>query len=1065
MNSTLRFCLLSLALSLPLLVSAQPFKHKYYDPSVNVNDLIREAEAWFKENGTGPGKGWKGYQRWKYEFERRFYPSGDRSQFDPQMAAKEYATFKKNAAMAKVAGGGNGHWTYMGPDDVANILPTSWAAGLGRIEAVWAGAATADTIYTGSRSGGFWKSVDGGATWRSTTQDQPALGVMDIEVNPLRHNEVWIVTNHAAGYSMGLLRSTDHGETWGTTGLVLGQGTTASEMLMMDADSFYVATNQGVQRSTDGGNTWALCSGGNILSLASHPLNSQILYAMDYWDVSSVQRSTDGGQTWTSHPIGTNNHYPFLATSAAEPNSIWMGSGSGIFKSTNTGLNWTQLSSDPTNSGVMCLGVSATQPNDIYAGSLSHYKSTDGGSTWNMFSDWISFFGANYMHADMRVFQAWGNRIYAGTDGFLTYSSDNGQTWSIIGQGVGVREFYRIGCSVMDAGTVVGGSQDNGTSVMREGAWHEWIGADGMQAHVDYNNPDNWFGTIQFGNLQRTITAGQDAVDVSPGTNGAWITPSVIDPNNENTLFIAYDDVYKSVDNGDHWQQLVNFNSGNFDEIAISPSDSNYLYLSQGSAIRRSTNNGVSWTFINSGLPNQFINRIAVHPDDPQRVVVCLSGFSGGNKVFGSTNGGTNWTNLSGNLPNLPANAIAWADGSPAKMILGMDVGVYYADAGTNAWTLYADSLPAVAINDLEVLNGAGLIRAGTWGRGLWEAPIPGRDGTPQIIRVLNDPVATALKPKPADSVAVTAVIVNTGGIQSATLRWGTSTASQPNLISMAHVAGDSFRATIPNLPSGTRVYYRITAFAPNGDSARTERLMYRVKPGILCAAAGAQGTTFDFIDTVAVASLNNASGQDYYGDFRNIFTALYRDSSYTLMASINYSFPLDSMFVWIDWGKDGEVSQPGDQVIMSGFDAGHNSYGTFTVPHLAVIPDTVTMRVRCIYDANPVADPCGDIFGEVEDYSLVVRDTIMIYAATAFSQGFHIFPNPTADAVQVAWATEMDWAEVRLLDLQGRHVLSTVRTNATSCRLELKELPQGMYLVEVLTIEGVLRGRILVAR
>ncbi|MFN8396318.1 MAG: hypothetical protein U0176_16960 [Bacteroidia bacterium] len=300
---------------MPIWSTAQPFKHKYYDPSVNVNDLIREADAWFRENGTGRGKGWKTYQRWKYEYERRYFPTGDRSAFDPMMAAKEFETFKKNAATAKVAGGGNGHWTFMGPHDVVNILPPSWAAGLGRIEAVWAGAATPDTVYTGSRSGGFWKSVDGGTTWRSTTQDQPALGVIDIEVHPDRHNEVWIVTRHAAGYSLGLLRSMDYGETWATTGLTLGPGTAASEMLMATADTFYVATTVGIQRSTDGGNTWALCYNGNIASLTRHPQNSQILYAMDFAALSTIRRSTDGGQNWTSQSTNGNSSYPFLATS------------------------------------------------------------------------------------------------------------------------------------------------------------------------------------------------------------------------------------------------------------------------------------------------------------------------------------------------------------------------------------------------------------------------------------------------------------------------------------------------------------------------------------------------------------------------------------------------------------------------------------------------------------------------------------------------------------------------------------------------------------------------------
>ncbi len=978
----LRRIVLTLLVGIPLLALSQPFKQKYYDPNVNVNDLIQEADAWFEANGTGPGTGWKGYQRWRYEFERRFYPFGDRSLFDPQIAGDEYARFLDTQPTAK-ASGMTGSWTFRGPDNVSSILPPSWAAGLGRIEAVWAGAMTPDTVYLGSRSGGFWKTVDGGATWRSTTQDLPAMGVVDIEVHPDRSNEVWILTRHAAGYSYGLLKSTNFGETWNSTGLSYTQQQAyAGQFVMATADSFFVTTNGGIQRSTDGGTTWASCYSGNMITMIEHPTNSQILYAFDWGSYSQLRRTSNGGQTWTNHTVPGNNGYPFIATSPAQPNTVYLGSSAGIFRSTDTGLTWIFVAADPTNSGIMTLGVSATNANEIYAGSLSHYKSTNGGTSWSMFSDWINYFGTNYMHADMRVFRTYGNRIYAGTDGFLNYSSDNGQTWSIINQGVGVKEFYRIGCSVMDAEDVVGGTQDNGTSLMQDGVWHEWIGADGMQAHFDYNNPETWFGTIQFGNLQRTTQAGQNSNDVSASTDGSWVTPSVIDPSNENTIFIAYDTIYKSNDNGDHWQMMAGFTSGNFDELAIAPSDSNVLYISKGSSIRRSTNNGNNWTFITSGLPSQFINRIAVHPDDPLKVAVCLSGFSSGNKVFYSTNGGTNWANLSGNLPNLPANALAWTEGPPVRLFVGMDVGVYYADAGTNAWTLYADSLPAVVINDLEVLNGAGLLRVGTWGRGIWEAPIPGREGMPQIVKVIANPGATDLRPRPADSVWITAVIRNQGGIQNATLRWGASVTAQANSVTMMHVQGDTFRTAIPPNAAGTHVYYRITGTAPNGDSARTERLMYLVKAAIPCAATGTQGTTFDFIDTVRVASLNHVSGQEYYGDFRTIYTDLYRDSSYTLTAWLNYSFALDSMFMWVDWNHDGDF-QPNEQIVMSALDTDHKSSASFTVPHVQVIPDTVLMRIRSVYGNNLVADPCNGYFGEVEDYSFVLRDLVMVGTET----------------------------------------------------------------------------------
>ncbi|MBL0017470.1 MAG: T9SS type A sorting domain-containing protein [Bacteroidetes bacterium] len=1064
MKSLLRRIFLTLLVGIPLLALSQPFKQKYYDPNVNVNDLIQEADAWFAANGTGPGTGWKGYQRWRYEFERRFYPSGERSSFDARIAVQEYGNFKATQPIAKAAGI-VGSWTFRGPFDATNILPPSWAAGLGRIEAVWGGAVTADTVYLGSRSGGFWKTVDGGANWHSTTQELPAMGVVDIEVHPDRRNEVWILTRHAAGYSYGLLKSTDFGETWNSTGLSYTQQQAyAGQFIMATADTFFVTTNGGIQRSTDGGNTWASCYNGNMITMVEHPTNSQILYAFDWGSYNQLRRTTNGGQTWTNQSVPGNSGYPFLATTPAQPNTVYVGSSAGIFRSTDAGLSFTFVAADPTNSGIMTLGVSGMNADEIYAGSLSHYKSTNGGANWSMYSDWINFFGTNYIHADMRVFRTWGNRIFAGTDGFLSYSSDNGQTWSIINQGVGVKEFYRIGCSAMDAEDVVGGSQDNGTSVMQDGVWHEWIGADGMQAHFDYNNPETWFGTIQFGNLQRTMDAGQNANDVSAGTDGSWVTPSVIDPSNENTIFIAYDTIYKSNDNGDHWQMMAGFLSGNFDEIAIAPSDSNVLYISKGSVIRRSTDNGHTWTYINAGLANYFINRIAVHPDDPMKVLVCESGFSNGNKVFYSTNGGTNWTNISGNLPNLPANAVAWAEGPPVRMFVGMDVGVYYADAGTNAWTLYADSLPAVVVNDIEVLNGAGLLRVGTWGRGVWEAPIPGREGMPQIVKVIADPASYGLRPKPGDTVQITAVIRNQGGIQGATLRWGTSIGLINNTVAMAHVQGDTFRGDIPPHPQGTHIYYRITGTAPNGDSARTERLMYLVKEAIPCAATGTQGTTYDFIDTVRVAGLNNVSGQEYYGDFRNIYTDLYRDSSYTLTSWLNYSFALDSMFMWVDWNHDGDFLS-NEQVIMSDLDASHKSSGTFTVPHVPMIPDTVLMRIRSVYGTNLVADPCNGYFGEVEDYSMVLRDVTMVGLENAPETGLSIYPNPAADAVKVIWGKELGMATVCLRDLQGRQVLNSLQTETSACQLDLKPISEGMYLIEVVTATSVLRGRILVAR
>jgi photosystem II stability/assembly factor-like uncharacterized protein len=1060
--------ILILGISLPASLAAQPYRPLLHDNAVNVNEVIRVADAYFAEVGTGKGTGYKGFQRWRYEYERRFYPSGDRSQFNPRQAWEAYHAFQSTARSS----GMTGHWTYRGPDDATNTLPPNWAAGLGRIETVWAGAATADTVYLGSRSGGFWKTFDGGQSWRPTTQDLPAVGVVDIEVHPQRRNEVWILTRHATGYTYGLLKSSDYGETWDTTGLSYAIGTAyADEFAFPTPDTLFVATNNGLLRSADAGATWSTIYTGSIVRFLVHPTNSQVLYLLNGNNFGTLRRSTDGGQTWTNHVITNTPAYPFMAITAAAPDYLYYASNGGVYRSTDRGQTWAFRGADPTNSGFMALGVSATNANHVFAGSLNQYSSTDGGATWITFADWINPNGPNYVHADGRVFRAWGNRIYLGTDGFLGYSSDNGVTWTKINNGgTGVREFYRIGCSPLQADAIVGGSQDNGTSVMLDGTWYEWIGADGMQAHFDRNNPDVWFGTIQFGALQRTTQAGLNATGIAPptnGTNGAWITPSVIDPSNDNTLFIAYDSVFKSNDNGTTWQPIAGF-GGNMDELAIAPSDSNILYMSRNARLRRSTDNGHTWAFCDPGLPNLYITRIAVHPDDPNHVAVSYSGFTASGKVYVSTNGGQSWTNRSGNLPNLPANALAFTEGPPVRLFVGMDVGVYYTDAGSAAWTRYDDSLPAVIINDLEVLEGAGLIRAGTWGRGAWEAPLPGRVGTPQIVRVDLSPRPDDALPKPYDSVSVTAVIRNAGGIQQAVLRWSTSLNALGNTLAMAQVQGDTYRTVtpIPAHVAGTRIYFRISATAPNGDSARSERLMYRVKAGILCAASGAQGTSFDFIDTVRVHTLNHASGQDYYGDFRGIYTDLYRDSTYTLTVSLNYAFAQDSMYAWLDWNGNGSVAEPGEQLIMSALDPDHKSSTTFTVPHVPQVPDTVTLRVRAIYASNPVADPCGDYFGEVEDYSIVLRDVLMTGVAAPEAAPLRVYPNPTRDQVQLAWGPTADavWT-LRVLDLQGRSVLPIVQVRGDSHRLDLRSLAPGLYLVELLGMTQVLHTRVVVER
>ena len=95
------------------------------------------------------------------------------------------------------------------------------------------------------------------------------------------------------------------------------------------------------------------------------------------------------------------------------------------------------------------------------------------------------------------------------------------------------------------------------------------------------------------------------------------------------------------------------------------------------------------------------------------------------NKVFYSSTGGSSWTNLSTGLLNIPANCLLYRPGSSDEIYVGTDLGVYYLTGNTGSWQLFGLGLPNVVVRDLEYTGGVERMRAGTYGRGLWEVDLP----------------------------------------------------------------------------------------------------------------------------------------------------------------------------------------------------------------------------------------------------------------------------------------------------------------------------------------------------
>ena len=143
----------------------------------------------------------------------------------------------------------------MGPTTSANVTG-HWNPGIGRINVIAREPGNPQTIYIGSPSGGLWKTTDEGANWLTLTDNQPVLGVSAIEIDYTNTDIIYIGTGDkdaADNYSVGVLKSTDGGTTWNTTGLdwTINQNRTIAKLIMNpdDPSILFAATTNGLYKT------------------------------------------------------------------------------------------------------------------------------------------------------------------------------------------------------------------------------------------------------------------------------------------------------------------------------------------------------------------------------------------------------------------------------------------------------------------------------------------------------------------------------------------------------------------------------------------------------------------------------------------------------------------------------------------------------------------------------------------------------------------------------------------------------------------------------------------------
>jgi hypothetical protein len=393
-------------------------------------------------------------------------------------------------------------------------------------------------------------------------------------------------------------------------------------------------------------------------------------------------------------------------------------------------------------------------------------------------------------HPDQHAIAFGPGVVYVGNDGgvysrSLSQSSSSPTGWSNLNATLHTLQYYYAGAGRAVSTTnghaaggdqVWGGMQDNGGSMLAPGLANmvEPFGGDGGDTLVDAANGDRVLQEYVDLDIWKSTNGGYSPngdrsawIEITPTCFAFTYTPNPCDPN---ARFIApyradiqnlnhwvaggqyvWDNQGKGWDTSCSstacdWKQVYNTGAGNVvTALAVSgqtiyagwcgpncnPSEFAGPGSSSGFGRGLATNAGGTWHSIDaSGLPNRYVNSLAIDPANSNHVYAAFGGFSrrwvpsaGVGHVFESWNGGATWTDVSGNLPDAPADDLVIAPSG--KLVLATDVGVFTTSIGSTVWARLGTALPNSPVNDLSFGPGNAYLIAATHGRGLWKIATP----------------------------------------------------------------------------------------------------------------------------------------------------------------------------------------------------------------------------------------------------------------------------------------------------------------------------------------------------
>src|SRR5437660_1582640 len=553
------------------------------------------------------------------------------------------------------------------------------------------------TMFVGSASGGVWKSVNGGTTFKPVFDRQDVQSIGAVAIDPSNPEIVWVGTGeswvrNSVSVGDGVYKSIDGGENWTNVGLKDSEEIAKILVDPKDGNSVYACATghlwddndeRGVYKTSDGGKTWGKVLAGPNGStgcglIAMSPLAPRTIFA-SLWDFRR--------QGWTFRSGGP---------------------GSGLYVSTDGGEHWTDL--NDTNSkglpekpwGRVAVAVAPSKPNVVYANIESKkgalFRSDDGGKTWNRedasrFVIWRPFYFGNLTvdpkdenkifkpdlllllsvnggrsfsavsqaaHGDFH--DVWidpsnSNIVYAGDDGGLWRSEDGGTRWKHQ-INLPVSQFYHVSVDNDDPYHVYGGLQDNSSWVgdssypggVSYSRWENMFGGDGFWMFPDTADAAYIYAEAQGGEIGRVNRFTHEGRSIQPlpeygekKLHFNWNTPIHMSPNEKGTIYIGAQFLFRSRDHGQSWERISPDLSTN-DPEKQKQEESGGVTIDNSSAEMHTT-----------------IYSISESPKDKNLIWV---GTDDGNLQLTRDSGKT-WNNVIGNVPGLPKNSwVSWVQAS-----------------------------------------------------------------------------------------------------------------------------------------------------------------------------------------------------------------------------------------------------------------------------------------------------------------------------------------------------------------------------------------------------------------